>query len=767
MTAPVNAHLCDWCGLPTSGGVWNSSEDVAEEEYCCFGCRFAARVTQDRGESGHVQWTLTRLGLGIFFTMNVMVFTMALWSRDVYGPDASDTFGAMLGELFRWLSFVASIPVLFLLGIPITAAAFVDLSRGRVTSDLLVASGVAAAFVFSVVSLLRESGPVYFEVPCMVLVLVTLGRWIEARSRLSAGQLLDSLDRLIPETSRLVTADGEAEVATDSLRPGDRTNVLAGERVPADGVLSSDASVSIDQQILTGESEPVLCHRGEVVLSGTVPVDAQILVRITRPAQQGTLSQILSAVREARLQRGRYQRLADRATTWFVPVVAVMACVAFGLHFGRDDIGGGIMAALAVTLIACPCALGLATSAAVWTALQRAATRGVLIRSGEDLESLAAIRAIRFDKTGTLTTGRPRVDRVVFADAGECGLVRDLAGAMARCSTHAYSRAIADWSLAAGESSTLTKPHCESVRTLSGLGLEARIASPDGQDRRLIWLGSRRLLDGRECSGDAAFDNEVSQMEASGNSVVLIGWDGHVRAAFALEESVRTEAGHAIDGCRNMGLDLGILSGDRHDRVNELGRRFDVAAVGELLPESKLAALAQVRSEFGPVLMVGDGINDGPALAGADVAVSLRSGTDLSRDASGVCLLHDDLRDIPWVIGLSRRTRRIIRQNLGWAFGYNAVGMLLATAGQLNPVIAAGLMFVSSVVVLGNSRRLAADGFEATHQDDHNGASRLLTDHAASDVEHIGNDSTSSAFVTNDSSSPEASEAEAVREVVS
>lgn len=279
-----------------------------------------------------------------------------------------------------------------------------------------------AAFAYSFVSLLQGSGHVYFEVPSMVLVLVTLGRWLEARGKLQTGELLESLERLIPPTSRLLMTSGEVSTPTTDLKPGDRVRVLAGERVPADGVLESGSDnaadddfsqpsprVAIDQQILTGESDPAIRRPGEEIASGAVPVDASIIVRVTRPAHEGAVSQILDAVRRARAQRGRFQKAADRTASWFVPFVAIVAVATFVGNTVSGDLADGLLTSLAVTLIACPCAPGLATSVAVWTAMRRAADRGVLFRSGEVLERLSAVKAVRFDKTGTLTSASPCV----------------------------------------------------------------------------------------------------------------------------------------------------------------------------------------------------------------------------------------------------------------------------------------------------------------------------------------------------------------------
>lgn len=756
MTTEREPGTCSWCGLPVASGwfrsrrssqVVSSSSDEAvappddaesDDEFCCFGCRFASQVTQDRGESGQVQWTLTRLGIAIFCTMNVMVFTMALWSQDVYDVDRSQPFVALLSDLFRWLCFVSATPVLFLLGIPIAVAAVAELSRGRVTTDLLVVLGVVAAFAYSVVSLLQRSGHVYFEVASMVLVLVTLGRWLEARGKLQTGELLASLERLIPPTSRLLLASGEISTPTADLKPGDRVRVLAGERVPADGVLElgseiatddefsqTSRNVAIDQQILTGESDPTMRRPGEEIVSGAVPVDANIIVRVTRPAHEGAVSQVLDAVRQARAQRGRFQKAADRTASWFVPFVAIAAVVTFVGNTVSGDIADGLLTSLAVTLIACPCALGLATSVAVWTAMHRAADRGVLFRSGEVLERLSAVKAVRFDKTGTLTSGRPCVSSFVCEENSNRDRVAVMAEMISRQSTHGFSKAIADYLSETSRQNSRQQRNgngerVRDVRTVSGFGLEAIFENPaDMSDETKVWLGSHRFLKAHNCELSVALQQTVESAHSEGRSTVLLGWDGIVQGVFALKEDVRKEAATTVETCRELGLNLGILSGDLAVHAVRLGDVLGIPASGDLLPKDKLNNLRTVQRSIGPVLMVGDGINDGPAMAGADVAASLGSGTDLSRDAGGVCLLRDDLSCVPWMIGLARRTRRVIRQNLFWAFGYNTVGMALAATGMLNPVIAATVMFGSSAFVLWNSRRLSS--FDLPAGKEHNG----------------------------------------------
>lgn len=713
---PHNEQTCVWCGLPLPKSWWavqstdaQSASDKTHDSdnYCCFGCRFAAEVTADRGEAGQVRWTLTRLGIAIFFAMNVSMFTMALWSHDVYQVDPSDTLAATLTDLFVWLTFFCALPVLFLLGVPIAVSAYGALRSGRVTTDLLVFVGVVTAFGYSVVSVFTGSSHIYFEVASLVLVLITLGRWIEANGKLQTNEVLESLERLLPETARrLVTAkdasaqpiESEVEVPTKTLQPGDRIRILAGERIPADGVVENQAA-SIDEQMLTGESRPVVKQPGDTVSSGTLNIDADLVVQVSRSIDDGTVARLVRVVREARQSHGYYQRLADRVTTWFVPFVGIVMFLTIALHLMSHSVPDAILAGFAVVLIACPCALGLATSVAVWTALGRAAEKGILIRNGEVLERLAHLKAIRFDKTGTLTTGEARVTAVLCPSNYDGNEVLQLAASLAQRSSHCFSRAIV----------THAKQRCGhaqfnalgDVRSLAGKGLIGTTAGGDS-----VLLGSRDFLKEHGCEFDPTFERFVNLHLTYGPATVFVGRNQVVCGVVLLDETLRPEIATALSECRRLGLDLAILSGDRPERAARFAQESGLACKAGLLPEQKLAALRDARATFGPVMMVGDGINDAPALAAADVGVALGCGTDVSRDAAGVCLLSNDLSAIPWVCELGQLTRRVILQNLAWAFGYNTIGMTLAAFGLLNPIFAAIVMFASSMMVLANSRRL-------------------------------------------------------------
>lgn len=709
-------QTCVWCGLPLPKSWWSvrsndalpqSQDAQSSDNYCCFGCRFAADVSSDHGEAGHVRQTLTRLGIAIFFAMNVSMFTMALWSHDIYEVDPSDTLASSLTELFVWLSFFCSIPVLLLLGVPIAGSAYRALRSGRITTDLLVFAGVVTAFGYSVVSMLAGSSHIYFEVASLVLVLVTLGRWIEANGKLQTNEVLESLERLLPDTSRKLDATSEdrlqsvhteEEVPTSTLKPGDRIRILPGERIPADGFVENQAA-SIDEQMLTGESRPVLKQPGDTVSSGTLNLDADLIVQVSRSMDDGTVARLVRAVREARNSHGYYQRLADRVTTWFVPFVGVVMCLTIILQLQSHSVPDAILAGFAVVLIACPCALGLATSVAVWTALGRAAERGILIRNGEVLERLAHLKAIRFDKTGTLTTGEARVTAVLCPTGEDTTEVLRVAASLARRSSHSFSRAIvAHARNTCGDGDFYG---ISDLRAVAGMGLRGFLLSGEP-----VSLGSREFLIERGYEFDPMFEHFVNLHLTYGPATVYVGRNRSLCGVVLLDEALRPEAAQALAECRQLGLDLAVLSGDRPERAAKFAEQLGLTYKAGLLPSQKLAALRVARELCGPVMMVGDGINDAPALAAADVGVALGCGTDVSRDAAGVCLLSNDLSAIPWVCELGRLTRRVILQNLAWAFGYNTIGMVLAAFGLLNPVVAAIVMFVSSMVVLANSRRL-------------------------------------------------------------
>lgn len=693
----MEATYCAHCGLPVPGVATQTTEPV----YCCFGCRFAASLG-GAGDGQSAPGGFFRLALSIFLSLNVMIFTMLLWTQDVYGDAATQTRSAItLWSLSRYACLLFSLPVLLLLGAPLTAEAWKGLRRGRLSTDLLLIVGTAAAFAYSIVSTLRGEGPVYFEIGCAVLVLVTLGRWLEAQGKQRTSAALEALERLLPDRVRKFV-DGElVEVALDDVRIGERLFVGAGERIPADARIVSGLA-SIDAQLLTGESRPQVRETGDPVVGGTLNLDGALTIEVVAPPRGGAWRRLLDCIREARTKKGAYEQAAERWVRLFIPAVCCVAVGALVYHTAVHGLDRGLMAGLAVVLIACPCALGLATPMAVWSALGTAAHAQVLYRHGRALERLSGARVVALDKTGTLTDGRPAVASCVIRGGQDSAELFGRVAAATSSSTHELSRALLGYC----RSRPQLAVHSKQVLTLAGRGLEVRLE----ESSDVIFLGSERLMCERGLELPVELSESLKSMSEAGLAVVCVGWMGVVRGIFGLHETLRAGVVEALESCRNAGLHLVVLTGDHRARGVLLAAKLGIEVRAELLPEDKLAAVAELRNRFGPVVMVGDGINDAPALSAADVGMALGCGADVSRDSADICLLGDDLSRIAWSVELSRRTMTVIKQNLFWSLAYNVAGIGLAATGRLNPIWAAIAMTVSGLSVIANSLRLATQG---------------------------------------------------------
>jgi heavy metal translocating P-type ATPase len=713
----ATSHLaCDYCGLPVycspacssathdhDTDCSTSSQDaelsLQREEsppvYCCQGCRFAASITRATGDAGQARGLMVRLGLSLFFTMNVMAFTMYLWTQE--GVPASAA-AATFYDIGRYICLLFATPVLLLLAGPLVEDALAELRRGSPSMSGLLVAGVVAAYAYSVASVIRDEGHVYFEVTCMVLVAVTLGRWLEAQGKLQTTAALRSLQKLLPDEVRLLTTGGEELVSRASIKAGDRLRLLAGDRIPVDATVER-GSGSIDQQAVTGESEPVVKQSGDMVYSGTLNLDGEFVIVAAGASDEGTMQRIITAVARAVARDDHYQRLAVKISTWFFPTVLVIAAATFAWHGYRSGLAEGLLAALAVVVIACPCALGLATPMALWAAVGRAARNHVLIRDGDTLDKLAHAAVFGFDKTGTLTTGSPRVCEVEASDGESVEQVIARAAAVAQASNHPLSTAIVEEATRRGISINPTAQ----TRTLPGRGL----IGVDANGGETI-VGSPRLL--RESLTERAIDLDSIDDSPAG-PWVGVAWDGRPRGVIRFAESIRPSAGKCVEWLVRQGLCVEVLTGDRVARAKRLAEQLGVPVHGDQLPEDKLVWVESSRGR-GRVVMVGDGINDAPALAAADVGVALAAGADVSRHTASVCLLGNDLTRIPWLVQLARRTNAVIRWNLFWAFAYNTVGIAIAAAGWLNPILAAVAMTVSSLLVVGNSLRLGREPLE-------------------------------------------------------
>ena len=647
-----------------------------------------------------------------------------------------------------WTLLLLTTPVQFWVGWPFHRGFVHDLRYRSASMSTLVSIGTNAAYLYSLAVTLwphafmgLRHAMTYYDVCAVVITLVVLGRWLEARAR---GRTSDAIRRLVslaPRTARVLRDGAEVDVATEDVRVDDLVRIRPGERLPVDGVVVEGAS-TVDESMLTGESVPVEKTPGAPVSAGTVNRTGSFVFRATRVGSETTLARITRLVAEAQGSRAPIQRLADRVAAVFVPVVLVIAGLTFlgWLVFGPEPrFLMALTTTVAVLVIACPCAMGLATPTAIMVGTGVGAEHGILIKSATALELLHRVRTIVFDKTGTLTVGRPEVTdvMVVRAAAGAAGeasrempdIVRAAAGGSgeaSRESTDVAGGMTADEALgmaAAAEQGSehplgdaivryakergVALPPIEAFETIPGQGID--VLAPDGR----ILLGNRTLMDARGIDVDP-WAARAEALAAQGKTVVYLAFAGRLVAVIAAADVLKPEAPAVVAALRALGLDVVMLTGDNRRTAEAIARQAGIDRVlAEVLPEDKARVVGTLQAEGALVAMVGDGINDAPALARADVGIAMGSGTDVAIEAADVTLLRGDLRGAGAAVDLSRQTIRVIKQNLVWAFGYNVVliplaaGVLYPLWGVLlSPMLAGVAMALSSVSVVANSLRL-------------------------------------------------------------
>ncbi len=693
MTSDTGQARCTYCGSPLTGVNFS-----AQVQYCCFGCQLAHAVIREAADPESSHRTLTRLGFAIFFSMNVMLFSMVLWSSDWEGVAHHEKTAIIFFDLLRWLCLALTGPVMVLLGIPIVQGSWSRARVGRFGADTLIVLGASAAYVHSTWNVLRGEGHVYFEVAAMVMVAFTLGKWLEAHGRMQASRLIESLMRLIPEHVVRLGAEGDESVAIQDVRVGDLIRVRPGERLVVDGHVVRGYA-HLDQRLLTGEIRPRTVGPGDRVLGGTLNLDGDLVVSVTEPPQSWSLYRLVDSVRNAVQHKGFYQRLVDRVSRVFTPVVLGVA-LASGIFWSQSEsLERGLQVSLSVLLIACPCALGLATPMALSVAMATAARYGICFRHGDSLARLATVRLIAFDKTGTLTDGIARVVFVKLAPGVDLEQVRYWTALATSTTNHPIAEALRTWAGPANESSHLLA----SAQTFAGSGVVIRLHTwPTA-----LWLGRLSWLVNHGLELPEPLEGVSQQAMEQGHSVTAIGWNGRVQAVFVCDECLRPEASTALRQLKRLGCRVALLTGDHPARGKYVATLLEIDDVhAGLLPEQKVEHLVHLYRRCGNVGMVGDGINDVPSLAAAQVGIAMGSGLELARQSADVCLLSNDLRSLAWAIELSRKTCRTIRGNLWWAFSYNSFGIALAAAGYLHPVLAALAMLLSSSMVIGRSLHL-------------------------------------------------------------
>lgn len=618
---------------------------------------------------------------------------------------------------WQWLSLTLAAPVVVYGGLPFHRAAWVNLRHGAATMDTLISLGTIAALGWSVWALFfgtagtpgmthpfrvdigpsDGAGNIYLETAAGVTLFILAGRYFEARAKRRAGAALRALLELGAKEVTVLRDGAEVRIPVDQLVVGDRFVVRPGEKIATDGVVE-DGSSAVDASMLTGESVPVEVGPGDEVVGATVNAGGRLIVRASRVGAETQLAQMATLVEQAQTGKAQVQRLADRISGVFVPIVIALAVAALGFWIG---FGGGVTAAftaaVAVLIIACPCALGLATPTALLVGSGRGAQLGILIKGPEMLESTRRVDTVVLDKTGTVTIGRMTLGEVIPSSAEDPDELLRLAGALENASEHPIARAVAT----AAADRTGPHPEVSGFANVEGLGVTGDV------DGRTVSVGRARLLTERGLDLPAELAERAAAAEAAGRTVVLAGWDGRVRGALVVADAIKPSSRDAVAGLRRLGLTPILLTGDNATVARAVATEVGIdEVIAGVLPADKVDVVKRLQTEGRVVAMVGDGVNDAAALAQADLGLAMGTGTDVAIEASDLTLVRGDLGAAVDAIRLSRSTLRVIKGNLFWAFAYNIAALPLAAAGMLNPMIAGAAMAFSSVFVVGNSLRL-------------------------------------------------------------
>jgi len=585
--------------------------------------------------------------------------------------------------------------------------------RARASNmDTLIAVGTTTAYVYSaIVTIVPSYFPfksVYFETAAIIITLILIGRLLETRTKERASNAVRKLLDIQPKMAKILRNETEIALPIEQVKENDLMLIKPGERIPADGIVE-DGFSSIDESAITGESIPIDKQKGDQVIGATINKNGLLKVRATKVGQDTVLSQIIALVEEARTGKAHMQRLVDQVAKYFVPGVMIIAlCVGFGWYYlGGIDLTYSILAFVSVIIIACPCALGIATPAALMMGSGKGAENGILFKGGEYLEMARKVKTVVFDKTGTLTKGKPSVTDIVDLTNGALGeaeLLR-LAAIVESGSEHPLSQAVI---IKAKDEGLAILSSPDFFEAVSGRGLRARYAD------HTILIGNRKLMEENKLSVSSAIETKLKQFESEGKTATIIAIDYNLSGIIVFADTIKDEAGEAIDSLKLMGMDVVMLTGDNERTAKAVAYQLGISKVfSQVLPQQKEQVISSLKKNGNVVAMVGDGINDAPALAQADLGIAIGSGTDVAKETGGIILIKGDLRDVVTALDLGRKTVSKIKQNLFWAFAYNAglipiAGGILVPFGGVGifewlPMLAGLAMAMSSVTVVGNS----------------------------------------------------------------
>ncbi|MHC6150438.1 heavy metal translocating P-type ATPase [Bradyrhizobium elkanii] len=601
-----------------------------------------------------------------------------------------------------WL-FILVTPVQFIGGWSFYVGSWQAIRSRKINMDFLIALGTTVAYAYSVAVVFApnilpvkvEEREVYFEVSAVIIAFVLLGKYMEEIIKKRSSAAVRKLMDLRPAVAHVVRGDTEVEVPAESIMAGEVLVVRPGDRIPTDGDVLEGAS-SVDESMLTGESMPVEKCPGSKVIGGTLNRSGMLRCCATRVGKDTALSQIIKLVEEAQASTAQVQRIADQATAYFVPAVVIVAFIAFAGWWLAGNFPQALLAFIAVLIISCPCALGVATPAALMVGVGKAAEAGILIRGAEVLERARKLNVVVFDKTGTLTKGEPNVTDIVPLDGSTETEVLRLGAAVEVGSEHPLGEAI----VRAAKHRAISLSQVAGFEAVAGQGIRGQV------DRHQVLLGNRHFFHGQSVDVANA-DAQMQLLEQEGKTAMIVGVDGMPMGIVAVADTLKPEAREAIDSLQSEQIEIVLLTGDNERTAKAIARQLGIdRVIAEVLPGDKAEIIRRLQREGKMVAMVGDGVNDAPALATADIGIAIGSGSDVAKETGGIILMKDDVREVVIAIRLSRLTLRKIKQNLFWAFVYNSIGIPIAALGFLNPIVAAAAMALSSLSVIVNSALL-------------------------------------------------------------
>ncbi|WP_457621466.1 heavy metal translocating P-type ATPase [Persephonella sp.] len=689
-TKPINEAVeCFQCGIPITGKPIRYSVDGKEQDFCCFGCYLVYKTTGLKGDEGTAVAFLGKFGFGYFLAMLVFMLSTYLYGAHLT-PD--DPQAQMFTGFIKYIILILATPVMILLGYPILKNAF---SGGRINlnTDTLIAVGAFSAYFLSVYSVFTNKPSIYFETATMILVLVTFGRYLETSSRAKASNFMKKLMELSPEKATVIKDGKEIEVSRDDIKVGDIVKIIPGEKIPADGIII-EGQGHVDESLLTGEVKPVLKNVGDEIFTGTVNIDGLFKVKVNKPSEDWTLNRFINLMKEIRASKAPINRISDRIAAFFLPLVIVLAFGSFAYWYYQEGFEKALIVTLSVLLISCPCAFSIGAPLALWIGLGEAMREGIIIRGADVLEKLSTVKYVFFDKTGTIT----EKDMVVsYVKALDEEIVRK-ACALEKNSEHPLGRSFVNYCVNRGFDCDCK---VEDFKVYFGYGIEGSV------DGKRIYIGSERFMKKLGFEIPEELKGIERKAEREGNIPVFIADDQKVVGIVLFSQKIKDEAPVVFRVLQKLKIKFAILTGDTPYFAKIVKEKLGIDQVkAGLLPEDKLRIISETKKQGKTVAMVGDGINDAPALAAADIGIAMGCGTDLTRESANVSLLGDDLRKVPLMILLAKKVRKVIYTNMFWAFIYNIIGLGLALMGKLNPIFAALAMVLSSAFVIANSVRV-------------------------------------------------------------